>query len=490
MSRTKTHFFLYLAFLLILPLAVAAQPQNANDPAKVKSQLYDAISTGDAQKFASLIDQVGKTDRDDFLLYVLSQSQQQPLEIVRVLVDKGADVNQPSSSSTALMRAANKGYVDIVRLLLSKGAQVNVNVDDGTPLMVAVNAGQVEIIKLLLAAGADVKAVHRMGDQALMMAAEQRSYRTPSAEPNAEVVQLLLDHGADPKARGEWNRTALMLANTAAKVKLLLAKGAEVDAKDEYGQTALMHAAERGNAAVAGALLDNGASVNLTDNKGLTALLYSLDDENMAHGDEAKTLPARRSEVARRILLAKGVDVNAANADGETPLIRAIRLKNVETIKALLAKGADANRSDVFGDTAVTLAYNSENPEIQKLLPTTTLKGLAPNVLNAYLRAAIEKKDEAKVKELLTAGADPNHEYAIGYNHKRIKSTVLILAASIGHPGIVQLLVDKGANVSAKGLLSGSEHGLVYGTALEAAESSKHTEVAALLRKLTKPPVN
>ena len=489
MPCTKTQCFLYLAFLLILPLSVAAQPQNPNDPANVKQQLYAAISTGDAQKFASLIDLVGQKDRDDFLLYVLSQSQQQPLEIVRVLIDKGADVNQPSSSRTALMRAASAGYVDIVRLLLSKGAQVNVNVDDGTPLMVAVNAGQVEIMKLLLAAGADVNAVHRMGDQALMMAAEQRSYRKPSAEPNAEVVQVLLDHGADPKARGEWNRTALMLANTAAKVKLLIAKGAEVDAKDEYGQTALMRAAEQGSAAVAGALLDNGASVNATDNKGLTALLCSLDDENMAHGDEAKTLLDRRSEVARRILLAKGVDVNAANADGETPLIRAVRLNNVETIKALLAKGADPNRSDMFGDTAVTLAYNSDDAEIPKLLPATSLKGQSPSVLNAFLRAAIGKKDEAIVKELLKAGADPNHEYAIGYNHKRIKSTVLILAASMGQPGIVQLLIDKGANVSAKGLLSGSEHGLVYGTALEAAESSKRTEVAALLRKLTKPPV-
>lgn len=483
MPCTKTQCFLYLAFLLILPIAVTAQPQNPNDPANVKRQLYAAISTGDAQKFASLIDLVGQKDRDDFLLYVLSQSQQQPLEIVRVLIDKGADVNQPSRSSTALMRAASAGYVDIVRLLLSKGAQVNVNVDDGTPLMVAVNAGHVEIMKLLLAAGADVKAVHRMGDQALMMAAEQRSYRTPSAEPNAEVVKVLLDHGADPKARGEWNRTALMLANTAAKVKLLITKGAEVDAKDEYGQTALMRAAQQGNAAVASALLENGATVNATDNKGLTALLYSLDDENMARGDEAKTLPARRLEVTRRILLAKGVDVNAANADGETPLIRAVRLNNVDTIKALLAKGADANRSDIFGDTAFTLAYNSEDVEIQKLLPAPKLKGQSPNVLNAFLCAAIGKKDEAKVKELLTAGADPNYEYAIGYNHKRIKSTVLILAASMGQPGIVQLLIDKGANVSAKGLLSGSEHGLVYGTALEAAESSKHTEVAALLRK-------
>lgn len=482
MIRTKTQCFLYLALLLVvIPLSVAAQPQN---PAEVKRELYGAINTGDAQKFASLIDQVGQKDRDDFLLYVLSQSQKEPLEIVRVLIDKGADVNTPSSSETALMRAASAGYVDTVRLLLSKGAEVNVNTDDGTPLMMAVHRGHTEIMKLLLAAGADVKTVHRMGDQALAMAARQRSYRTPSAEPNAEVVELLLAHGADPKVRGDWKRTALMHANTAAKVKLLLDKGAEIDAQDEYGQTALMHAAERGDAAVAGALLDNGASVNLTDNKGLTALLYSLDDENMAHGEERETLPKRRTEVAQRILAAKGVDVNAANQDGETPLIRSVRLANIDLIKALLAKRADANRSDVFGDTAITLAYGSGDAELETLLPVTSLKRQPPNVLNAFLRAAIGKKDEAKVKELLAAGADPNHEYAISYNHKSIKRTVLILAANMGHAGIVQLLLDKGADANAKGLIYGSESGLKYGTALEAAEYSKNAEVAALLRKV------
>ena len=482
MTCTKTQCFLLLALILVVPFAVAAQPQNSND---VKRELYGAISAGDAQKFASLIDQVGQKDRDDFLLYVISQSEKQPLEIVRVLIDKGADVNQPSRSQTALMRAADKGYLEIVRLLLSKGAQVNVNTDDGTPLMVAVRRGETEIMKLLLAAGADVKTVHRMGDQALAMAARQSSYRTPSMEPNAEVVQLLLAHGADPKVRGEWKRTALMSANTPAKVTLLLAKGAEIDAQDEYGQTALMHAASRGDAAVVSALLDSGASVNLTDNKGLTALLYSLDDENRAYGEERKTLPERRMEVARRILLAKNVDVNAANEDGETPLMRAVRLTNIDMIKALQAKKADANRSDVFGDTAFTLAYKSGNAELETLLPVTSLKRQQPKVLNAFLRAAIGKKDEARVKEALAAGADPNHEYAISYDHKSIKRTVLILAASVGHPGIVQLLLDKGANVNAEGLIFGSESGLKYGTALQAAEMSKHVEVVALLKRGT-----
>jgi Ankyrin repeat len=54
----------------------------------------------------------------------------------------------------------------------------------------------------------------------------------------------------------------------------------------------------------------------------------------------------------------------------------------------------------------------------------------------------------------------------------------------MGHPGIVQALLNHGANVNAQGLIFGSEHGLKYGTALEAAERSNHVEVVTLLRKV------
>ena len=274
-----------------------------------------------------------------------------------------------------------------------------------------------------------------------------------------------------------------MHANTAAKVKLLAAAGANVDAKDQEGETALMKAASTGDADVVTALLENGANVNATDNESMNALLFALSSENFAHGDDAKTLPERRIEVARSLLLAKNVDVNAQNSDGETALMRAVRLENAEIVKSLLARGADPNRSDVFGDTAFILAYEKNNAEISSLLPPTPLKRQTRNGVNAFLRAAVGKMDEAKVKELLAAGADPNHEYGISYDHKSVKSTVLILAASMGHPGIVQLLLDRGANTNAQGMISGSEHGLKYGTALEAAESSNNVEIVALLKK-------
>jgi uncharacterized protein len=482
MLYTRARSFLLLLLFVVPVFAVAAQQQSPASDA-VKRQLYESFNQGDVQKFAALADLLDQKQRDEFLLYVIGQAERSPVEFVRVLVDKGANVNQPTRYKTALMEAAAEGYADVVTLLFARGAEVNVITNEGNALMEAVNGGHAETMKLLLAAGADVKAVHRTGEQALLMAARQRNYRTPAVEPNPEVVELLLTHGADPNSRSEWGETPLMFANTAAKVKLLVANHADLDARDKQGKTALMKAATRGDVAVASALVESGANVNAVDNKGSSALLYSLDRENMAHGDEIATLPGRRAEITRRLLLAKSLDVNAQNDDGETALLRAVRLGNPELVKSLLAHRADPNRSDVFGDTAVTLAYVSANAEIEQLLPGPKLfKGQPVPVLNAFLRAAIGKKDEATVKDLLSAGADPNHEYAIGYEHKSIKTRVLVLAASLGHPGIVQLLLDKGADVNAKGLISGSEHGLEYGTALEAAERSKKPEVVALLR--------
>lgn len=483
MVSTRTNCYVLFLLLIALAAPAAVAQQDPPDALTVKRQLNAALNEGDAQKFAAHIDQITAKERDEFLLYALSRSTKPSIEIIRVLLDKGANVNQPTRYKTALMHAAGEGHVDFVQLLLEKGAQVNTRTDEGTALIEAVIGGHTEIVKLLLASGADVKAVNHLNEQAVILAARQRNYRKPSVEPSAEILQLLLAQGADPNATNRYGETALMFANTAAKVKLLVAAGAQLETKDEEGRTALHKAALKGDAGVAGAMIASGANVNAADNEGSNALLHALDNENLAYGDDRATLPKRRLEVAQTLLLAKSLDVNAQNNDGETALMRAVRLENAELVKALLTRGADRKRIDVFGDTAATLAYASAKTDLEQLLPAPKFKRQPVNVLNAFLRTAIGRKDEPRVRELLNAGADPNYEYAIGYAHKSIKTTVLVLAAGLGQPSIVQLLLDKGADVNAQGLISGSEHGLKYGTALEAAESSNKPDVVALLRK-------
>jgi len=384
--------------------------------------------------------------------------------------------------------------VETVKLLLTKGADVNARSDDGTALMMAVRWGHTEIVKLLLAAGAQVDARHRLGYSALMMSAgrsipEMNPPRgQPLPPPAAEIMSLLLAKGADANFLGRDGETALMGANSAEKVRLLVARGAQVNTRDKEARTALMFAVDRGDVEVVEALLQAGADASVINEKGASALMYALQEPSPYIREEPAKLMKRRIETARLLLLRGNIgDVNAQNEDGETLLMRAVNLGEPELVKALLDHGADVNRNDVLGSTAVILAYEKDQTAIQELLKRKANRRQPRLVLNAFLRAAIAKKDQAKVKELLKAGADANHEYAIGYDHPNIKRTVLILAAEMGDPAIVQMLLAAGANVDAKGLLRGSEHGLEYGTALEAA---KNVDVINLLREGSRKGAN
>jgi ankyrin repeat protein len=438
---------------------------------------------------AAFQEQASNKELDEQLLYLLSQRKTPTVEQVQQLLDRGARVNQPVRYKTALMHAASEGHVEIVKLLLQKGAEVNAQTDEGTALMMAVRGGQTEIVKILLDAGAAVNTKHRLGDSALIMSAGPsipEMNPQPGAapqEPATEIMSLLLANGADANFKGQSGHTALMAANSAAKINLLIVREARVNAQDEEGLTALMHAVDRGEVEVVEALLQAGADAGLRDAKGATALLHAFLEPQRYGFEEAKKVTQRRLEAARILLRTDGGDVNAQNENGETGLMRATDLGDVELVKSLLTRGTDVNRSDVLGNTAAVFAYQKNHTEIQALLKSTGNVRSARPTQNALLRAAIEKKDQAKVKELLKAGADANYEYAIGYDHQDIKSTVLILAAKMGDAVIVKMLLVAGANPATKGLLSGSEHGLKFGTAADATENA---DIIALLRHNTR----
>uniref|UniRef100_A0A2C9JSI5 Uncharacterized protein n=1 Tax=Biomphalaria glabrata TaxID=6526 RepID=A0A2C9JSI5_BIOGL len=82
------------------------------------------------------------------------------VEVGRVLLDKGADVNAPpvpSSRDTALTIAADKGHYRFVELLLHRGASVDVkNKKGNSPLWLACNGGHSDVVSLLVQAEADI----------------------------------------------------------------------------------------------------------------------------------------------------------------------------------------------------------------------------------------------------------------------------------------------------------------------------------------------
>ena len=146
---------------------------------------------------------------------VIAASRLGSYSIMQFILDEGAKPGATDGKgNTALMFAADSGYIEIADLLIKNGANVNASNKDGwTALMVAARYNDdSEIVSILLENGADVNASNKDGWTALMVAAHQGNYKT---------VQRLLDNGANPNMKSTKGLTALNWAQNQDKTEVV-----------------------------------------------------------------------------------------------------------------------------------------------------------------------------------------------------------------------------------------------------------------------------
>jgi ankyrin repeat protein len=157
-----------LALSLIAGIAVYA--------ADINTELMEAVRTQNVQKVREMIAaganvnaNMNTTNQSGITpLMAAAATSDGPIEMARVILEKGAKVNAKDWLGwTPLMYASYNGRTDLAKLLLKKGAEVNAKSNTGwTPLMYAAYKGHVEIGKLLIENGADVNAKTREGETA------------------------------------------------------------------------------------------------------------------------------------------------------------------------------------------------------------------------------------------------------------------------------------------------------------------------------------
>ncbi|KAJ5536372.1 hypothetical protein N7513_009558 [Penicillium frequentans] len=148
---------------------------------------------------------------------------------VRLLLDKGADVNAQGGGYGNALQAASVGdHEEMVQLLLEKGVDVNEQGGGyGNALQAASLGGHEEVVQLLLEKGADINA-HGGEYSSALQAASVRGHE--------EVVHLLLEKGADVNAQGGLYGNALqaaLLGNQEKVLQMLLDQGACVHTESE-----------------------------------------------------------------------------------------------------------------------------------------------------------------------------------------------------------------------------------------------------------------
>jgi ankyrin repeat protein len=252
---------------------------------------------------------------------------------------------------TALVFAAREGDAESAEYMLAAGADVNQTTEYGwTPLLTATNNRHYELASKLIEWGADVNRANKGGWTPLYIATDNRNieggdYPVPKADmDHLEFIKLLLDHGANPNGRVKDNT----LSRTIFTMQWFF----------EDGATPFVRAAQSSDLALMKLLLAYGADPKLPTAHNDTALTAAAGIgwvEGVTYEHSVKD-----NVTAIRMLLDLGLDPNAANKDGRTPLMAAAMKGRNEVVQMLVDAGAKLDtRDNGSRDTDTTVSVNA-----------------------------------------------------------------------------------------------------------------------------------
>lgn len=231
--------------------------------------------------------------------------------------------------------------------------------------------------------------------------------------------------GIDLKSKNKDSVTALMLSVQEDQIKaleVLLDYNANVYIQDAAGKTAVIHAAQGGNLGVIERLLQRDSSgINMQAHNGHTALLAAI-------------IGGHQSVVAE--LLAHKARADIVDADGSTPLIRALNGDfNMNILYMLMDAWPDGlNYQDKLGRTPVMHAIINENPEVLYVLLSRR-----PNL----------EIEDVKSYTPLHYAARKDYKYVVAlFDKGRLGSSITALTNSNLTPLALATLRNDGASVA------------------------------------------
>jgi uncharacterized protein len=274
----------------------------------------------------------------------------------------------PRGGFTALMYAARENAADAARVLVDGGADVNLGDPDGvTALLLAIINAHYDLAAMLIEKGANVDTADNTGMTPLYAAVDMNTLQfmhgRPTSRPSGrlvavDIVKLLLARGA--KTDLALKTPTLQRHNNAPNQNL------------GEGTTPLMRAAKSGDVPVMRLLLAAGANPRLKQKNQNTLLMLAsgfgrkfnqnADAQEYEVGTEADLLEAVK------LCVDLGLDVNAANAAGETAMHMAA---GESIVRYLAAHGARLDVKNNQGRTPLDVAILRKDGSGRQLLPGT-----------------------------------------------------------------------------------------------------------------------
>lgn len=326
-----------------------------------KTPLHFAVEAENENIVKVLIDagaDVNAMNKDEYTPLRLVPQSDDNVNILKLLIDAGSDVNSNSSlwnDGTLLHEAAESGKVNILKVLLESGADVNAknSFENNTPLQLAAssrhNPNNLTIAKTLIDSGADIDAKNCVDNTPLHSSVLYKNF---------DFVRLLIDAGADLNSKSKSNITPLILStysNYKDISKLLVDSGANVNTRTEYGWSPIHGAARWENDYILKLAINAGVDVDeLNEVKNTPLNEVALSSKNV---------------INFQLLIEAGANVNSIDNRCHTPLIRVSkRLGDLKIFKLLIDAGSYVNecKSHYWNTCLWSLINNSTVEEINK----------------------------------------------------------------------------------------------------------------------------
>lgn len=323
---------------------------------------------------------------------------------------------------------------NILKQLIDAGTDTNERNKKGqTPLILAIERNQIQQVNFLIRNGADIHAEDTSGETVF----------TKALAIGLQMVQNIITEG-NSMYRDSNGYTPLHIAVSQRAstdiIYYIIEKKSLVNTRDKAGNTALHIATERNYREIGEILLANNADIFYANVKGDSSLKIAMilgggredwiiNSHTILSKDGAGNTPLHLVAEWKFIpmilyLLDKGADINARNANNETPLFSAVKNDSPDAIRTLLGAGggikADINARDFLGNSVLHAtikwsAYNSATLLLSMTSDGFTSLIYAKNLAGkTVLHEASKQGNLNFIKIFLNARADINATDEIG----------------------------------------------------------------------------
>jgi len=299
-------------------------------------------------------------DNESFLKELLNPTFEQK-KIDEIYNNNNIDINWQNNKKESFLHLCSKvGFLESSKWLLEKNINLELQTDDGsTPLFYAIQSNNVQVLSLLVNYGANINHMNIYKRTLLQEA---------TISCNTKILNYLISHCNNLENADIHGNNLIFDAVSSGSTEIikLIASLSEVDVNhiNNDGNIVLQQEVILKNNLLAISLMELGADPTIQDKHGKNFLFYSI-----AKGIKNITVLEKAVEL--------GCNINSKSSRNTTILVESLkhflqtpksekehRESHLEMAKVLIQKGVDINALDDKGETAFFIATRSEDVDL------------------------------------------------------------------------------------------------------------------------------